>query len=200
MQRTGRILLLVLTIALVISTIVTIKTEREKRQLGSAYANAQALLADVRHERDSLNDELTKAREIVETQAADLRQLQEELNGLQAHLKDSEDEITKLQADHLQLETTNTQLNQELALTVEEKRALEAKLSSITELKLAIRSVKQRLRQERWESWLAHVQAEREQDQRDSAYGNRGFLVHEGISTLGSSNKLQVRVLDPQAQ
>ena len=200
MQGRGRVILIVLTIGLVISTIIATKAEHDKRRLGDSYARAQAMLADLEQERATLSRELDQARHVVESQAADLSVLHNELTGLQARLQDAEQEILRLQTEHLQLEASNTSLRDRLELTTEEKAALEARLSSIQELKSAIRSVKRKLRQERWESWLAHVQYRREEDQRELARGNRGFVVRDGAPTIGSSSKLQVRVLEPQAQ
>lgn len=199
-QGRGRIILIVLTIGLVISTLIATKAEHDKRQLGDSYTRAQAMLAELQQERESLTRELNQARQVVESQAADLSVLQNELSGLQVRLNDAEQEITRLQTEHLQLEASNTTLRDRLELTTEEKQALEARLSSIKELKSAIRTVKRKLRQERWESWMAHIQYRREEDQRELARGNRGFVVRDGTPTIGSASKLQVRVLEPQAQ
>ena len=199
-QRRGRIILIILTIGLVVSIVIATKAEHDKRQLGDAYARAQAMLAELEQERATLSHELDQARQVVESQAADLGVLHNELTGLQARLRDAEQEITRLQTEHLQLEASNTSLRDHLELTTAEKQALEVRLSSIKELKLAIRSVKQKLRRERWESWLAYVHVRREEDQRELARGNRGFVVRDGAPTIGSSSKLQVRVLEPQAQ
>ena len=91
----------------------------------------------------------------------------------------------------------NTQLTAQLAAAKAEKAALEAKLSSIKELKLAIRDVRRKLWNERWADYRALAQARREQDQEQLASGNRGFVVKQGRSTLGSSPRLQVHVLEP---
>ena len=42
--------------------------------------------------------------------------------------------------------------------------------------------------------------AQRAEDERRLAAGNRGYLVRDGVTTLRSATKLQVRVLDPQPQ
>jgi chromosome segregation ATPase len=158
-----------------------------------------AALTQLEEERVQLNEELSQARQTLDSQATNLEQLQGELGRVHARLGQAEQEISRLQSEQAALRQGNVNLIDQLTTVVQEKQVLEAKLSSLQELRLAMRSVKQRLREERWQAWLAHVESERAEDQRQLAQGNHGFVVRNGVSTLGARSSLQVRVLQPEA-
>ena len=82
-----------------------------------------------------------------------------------------------------------------------EKQRLEAKLSSIKELKLAIHDLRYKMWNDRWAAWRAQVQNQRAEDEEALARGNRGYLLRDGVSTLARENlRLRVHVLEPQAK
>ena len=47
-------------------------------------------------------------------------------------------------------------------------------------------------------AWRARAEAQRVEDQRRLAEGNRGYVVREGQPTVGGATTLHVRVLEPQ--
>lgn len=192
-RQTGRFILWILASGVVVISALAIKVEVDKRKLASAYAQAQALAAQLDQERAHLSQELAQSRETLESQANDLTHLQAELATLETHLTQTEQELSNLKQ-------TNESLFAQLTQTTQEKQALEARLSSLKELKLAIRAVRQQLWQQRWEAWLAKQETQRAKDRERLAQGNRGFLVAHGLSTVGSKTRLQVRVLEPQTQ
>ena len=167
--------------------------DRERHRMTVAYEQAQQALKQLEVERSHLNDELVNAHQTIEKQTGDMANLQEELKDLGARVAQTTTELTALQREHEQLRRTNASL-------ASEKQQLEAKLSSIKELKLAIREVKRRMSDERWAAWRAHVQALKAADQQRLASGNRGYLVRGGVPTMGSRTKLEVHVLEPQSQ
>ena len=140
---------------------------------------------------------LTEAKQTVETQAGSLSNLELELANVQAKLTAAATQIASLQREQEQMRGQNTSLTARLDSAMTEKAALEARLSSLKELKLAIRDVRRKLWNERWADFRARVQAQLEKDQEQLASGNRGFVVKQGRSTLGSSPRLQVHVLEP---
>ena len=91
-------------------------------------------------------------------------------------------------------------MTQRLTAAEQEKQQLEAKLSSLKDLKLAIKDVKQKVWSERWAAWRARAQAQQVADEERLAAGNHGFVVREGASTLVAPSRLQVRVLEPEPQ
>lgn len=189
-SRVGYVLLWVLAGGLVASGAVATKIELDKRKLATAYAQVQTALAQVEQERAHLNQELSQARETLEGQTGDL-------SHLQARFAQAEQELVQLQREHASLRHTNATLTQQLASVSQEKHALEAKLSSLRELKAAIRSVRRQLWHQHLQGWFARIEAQRAADEQALAQGNRGFVVRGGASTLGTTTKLQVRVLDP---
>lgn len=185
-KQRGRGLLWVLVVATVVSGGVAIKLTLDKRKLSADYASAQRTLAELDHELD-------ETRSIAEDQST-------ELDHLQARLSQAEQEVRRLEFEQKGFRQANAGLLQQLASVSQEKQLLEEKLHSIRELRLAIRNVNQQLWAKRRQQWLAKVDAQRAEDERRLAGGNRGYLVRDGVTTLRSATKLQVRVLDPQPQ
>ena len=189
----GQTLLTILAVSTAASVAFATKGEFNKRRLTSAYNEAQRAVAQLQQERSQLSTELTQTKETVSDQAGRLTQLQTELEGLQARLEQTGAELA-------QLRQRNTDLSQQLVMTTQEKETLQAKLSDLKELKAAIRSVKRRLQWERWQAYVARIDAQRKTDQVKLAQGNRGLVVRSGVSTVrgvGSAASMQVRVLEP---
>lgn len=155
-------------------------------------------------EQARLSGALSEAQETLHAQTKHLTSLEQELADLQTTLAKREQQLAQLQGEHAQLLASNSSLTGRVELLEQEKAGLETKLSSLKELRAAIRLVKQKIRQERWESWLAHVHQQRQEDVQQLASGNRGYVVRQGVPTLGAratvGTKLQVRVLEPEAQ
>ena len=198
--RGGRYLLLGLAVLLIASLWRTVWVEREKRRVAASYEAAQQTLAQLQEERAQLMLELQQAQGTIEGQSGDLGQLHEQLEGLQGRLEDTVAELASLQRAHEQLRTQHTSLTAQLDSVTTEKRQLEARLSSIKELKLAIRDVKHKMWGERWVTWRARAEALKRADQERLAKGNRGYLVRDGVPTQELGTKLQVRVLEPEPQ
>lgn len=192
-DETGQTILWVLGIGVMVIGALAVKVQMDNRKLATSYAQIQATMERVEQERAQLSDELDKARQTLKGQADDL-------SSLQTRLAQAEKELQQLWREYAQLRETNADLGQQLGMTLEEKQALEAKLSSLKELRSAIRDVKRKIAQERWEAWLSRIRNQRVIDQQKLAQGNKGYLVRDGASTAGSSAKLLIRVLDPQTQ
>lgn len=183
---------------LVMSSAVAAKFVFDKRRLATAYDQAQAALAQLEQQRIHLSQELAQAKETMTDQAEEIGGLEQELDNLQTRFDLAEQEIARLQTEQLAFRQTNESLSQRLAAATQDKQALEARLSSLKELKLAMQAVRRKLRNERWQAWLARIRVQKAQDQQQLAKGNRGYVVRNGVPTLGEPTRLQVRVLDPQ--
>lgn len=181
-----------LAVGLAVSAALAAKLTFDKRRLASVYTQARAEIAQ-------MSQELGQARQTIDTQAGDLGALEQELARIQTRLNLADQDIARLQQEQVAMKEENQTLNEQLAAASVEKQALRERLASLTELKIAIREVKARVRQERWEAWLAYVRAQRADDQQRLAKGNRGFVVRNGVPTIGAPTRLQVRVLEPQA-
>lgn len=186
------VVLWALAVGLAVSVALAAKLTFDKRRLTSVYTQARAEIAQ-------LSQELGQTRQTIDTQADDLGALEQELTRIQTRLNLADQDIARLQQEQVAMKEENQTLNEQLTAASAEQQALRVRLSSLTELKVAIREVKARVRQERWEAWLAYVRAQRADDQQRLAKGNRGFVVRNGVPTIGTPTRLQVRVLEPQA-
>ena len=198
--RRGRIVLLGVIALLAASLWRTASVQREKTRIADTYAQAQQMLRQLEEERARLNEELGEDRQTIETQATDMAGLRGELQGMQDRLSQTATELAALQREHEQLRQQHASLSTQLDAVMVEKQQLEAKLSSLRELKLAIRDVKRKMWAQRWVAWRARAEAQRTADQERLAMGNRGFVILSGRPTLGAASKLQVHVLEPQSQ
>ncbi len=183
----------VLAVALVASLWRTVSLQRQQNDLTKVYEAAQQSLAQLEQQRVELDAELGTARTTMEGQGEELASLREELDDVRVRLAQTSSALSSLQQAHTSVVT-------ELSVVKAQKQELEAKLSSIKELTLAIHDIRGKMWQQRWAAWRARAQAQRERDRELLASGNRGFVVRAGTSTLGSSTKLHVRVLEPEPQ
>lgn len=174
--------------------------ERERLRMSKAHAQAQHMVNELRQEHLRLSDELVAARQTIAQQTGDITGLRQEVDMAQARLNRAVAEVASLQRDVEQAREDNESLAGQLSVTMTQRQQLEAKLSSIKGLRLAIRELKNHLRRERWASWRHRLQAFRNVDEDRLASGNRGYVVREGTSTLGVSPRMQVHVLEPQVQ
>ena len=198
--RANRVIVLALVALAVGSLWRAVSVEQDKRRIAESYHQAQEMVKQLEDERSHLNDELVNARQTVEGQAGNITTLQQELQGVQEKLDQTVVELASLQRDHALLRQQNASLSSQLGSVMTEKQQLEAKLSSLKELRVAIRDVKRRMWNERWAAWRARIETLKREDEERLASGNRGYIVRQGVSTLGSGQKLQVHVLEPQTQ
>ena len=182
--------------ALGVSSVLAMRSELSRRRVAN-YQQAKTALSQVEQERDHLGQELSGARQTLDDQAS-------QLESLKTQLAQAERDVSQLQLEQTRLQQAKTSLTEQLADVTQTKAALEAKLSSIQELKTLIHELQRKQVQafwrERWDGWIARVQAQRALDQQKLTQGNRGLLVRNGMSTLGSRTTWQVRVLDPQTE
>ena len=198
-QRQRRIVLVVLVALLGASLWRTTAAERERRRVAKTYEEAQQLIEQLTADRDHLNTELVDARRTVEGQASGLQSLEVELASVQDRLRETVAQVASLQREHGQLREQNSSLTAQLEAAVAERQQLEAKLSSLKELRLAMREVKRKVWAGRWASWRTQAKRQQEVDQAQLASGNRGYVVKQGKSTIGASPRLLVHVLEPES-
>lgn len=198
--RWGRTLLLLFVVALGISLWRVSVVERQRRAIADQYAEASKMVEDLKQERTQLNTQLVDARQTVEGQAGRITNLQAELQSVDNHLKESLAELAALKLEHEELAKSHTTLKEQFQFVEAEKKQLEFRLSSLVELKKAIKVVKREVWNQRLAAWRERIQAQREEDLRELASGNRGYMVRNGTSTAKASSQLQVHVLEPQPQ
>lgn len=197
----NRWILILLAVAALASLSRTVVVEHQKREIDAAYQQAQQLAAQLSAERNHLNQELSETQQTLEGQTGELSGLRQELTSVQDRLDETVTQLSSLQREHELLREQDASLNTQLASVTIEKEQLAAKLSSLQELQLAIRDVKRKIRDERWAAWRARVETAKQADQAALASGNRGYLVHNGTSTVRAGTpRMNVHVLEPQSQ
>lgn len=196
----NRLILLAMAVVSVVALWRTVSVEQQRRQLVRLYDQAQRLVAQLQSEKDFLNTELTTATHTIEDQTADTSNLRAELASLQSRLDDTSQQLASLQHEHDQLKDENRSLFSQVGQVMLEKQQLEARLTNLRELKLAMRDVRHTLWQQRVAAWKARGEALRQSDEERLASGNRGYLIRNGQPTLAAATRLQVHVLDPQSQ
>ncbi len=174
--------------------------EREKHRLANEHAQAQQMVKQLEAEKTHLDQELAEARQIVEKQTGQMHGLHQQLQDSQASLGKAAEELASLQRQYDETLQHTAALTNQLHSVMTEKQQLEARLTSLKELRLAIREVKRKIWNERWAAWRARGQAKQEADQERLASGNRGYVVRKGVTTLGSTLRMHVHVLEPQSQ
>ena len=203
-RKRSRAVILLLGIAAIAALWRAAAVERDKQRVAAAYQEAQAALEQLSAERTELSKELDGARDTIAGQTTSLSGIQEELDRVQGELEGAQQELAALQQERQALRSENASLATQLTTIQTEKAQLEARLSNIRELKLAIHDVRRQIWQRRLaalnERWQARVEERRRQDREELASGNRGYLLHDGLSTLGQGPRLHVHVLEPRAE
>ena len=199
-SRRGRLLVIGFLVVAVVSVLRMASVERQKSRLAEAYHKAQELVVQLEAERDALSLQLGHAQETAQVQTTELQDAQQRLQALTEQLATSKTQLASLRQEHQALRQEHASLGSRLGAVMSEKQRLEIRFSSLKELKLAIREVKQKLSEQRWAAWRARGEQRRAADQQQLAAGNRGYLVREGLPTLGTGVRLHVHVLEPQSQ
>lgn len=167
-----------------------------KSQVAALETQNQELIQDLEQERQ-LRQELSQENSNLRQ---DLKAGQDELSRVSADLEESRQaqdalssRIDLLKAENVALREQAEDLNNEFLRVSQEKDSLNAKLSSIAELKKAIKELKIKMRKARAQIKLPVKGSPAPGE------GNRGFLVKDGNPT--SSPKIRIRVeAIPQSQ
>lgn len=175
--------------------------ERERHRLARAYQQAQQVVRQLEVERTALQGELGETRRTVEVQQADLQGLRGQLEDATRQLDQTVAEIASLQRAHELLRQENLSLTEQVTLAQLQRERLEAKLTSLADLRQTIRDVKRKAWADRLAAWRARAPSVRDDPaQKLLASDNRGYVVRNGVSTLVPGVRLHVHVLEPQAQ
>ncbi len=164
--RIGLIILILLLIS--VSVWLAIKFNQKRLDIESLQAELKlehVLKAAMQKEFSSTKDELDKVK-------TELDNTQKQLNEVNSKLAASE--------------SNNAEL-------IEEKKALEARLHSLKELRQAVGEIKQEMWQERYRQILVKKEMQKQIDAYKLAEGNRGFLLKDSKPTYKPAVKIEVR-------
>lgn len=156
-----------------------------RRELNSAKVqiarNQEQIFREIK-EKEALKEKLEVTNTQLDLVRGSLSKTQDELKALNANfasLKESNDNLQKLHAE----------LKQKVIILTQEKDALEARMHSLKELKLAIREVK-------LEEYFLKEKKQNELDAKKLALGNQGYFVKDGKSVYRP--KLEIDVIVSQ--
>jgi chromosome segregation ATPase len=155
--------------------------ENEEQALLQTLENERQLKQKLVEENAQLQENLKPSEENLVALDTDLNEAKNKIEELGSH-------IHLLKAENIALREKNASLASGLDSVVKEKDNLQAKLSSIVELKKAIKELRRQA--------YKVGQEIKEEIQNDIIMeGNRGFLLKEGKSTYSAKVKIEVKPL-----
>ena len=199
-RRTNLLLLIGLAVIAAVSAWRMISMDAERVRVTASNLQLKGTVQQLEAEHARLTQALSEARQTVDAQTGDLTGLRQELETAQVTLDRTVTELASLKRDFTDAQEQNDALEDQLSSVMLEKQQLETKLSDVKQLKLAIRDIRNKVWQQRWASWRARLQAHRHGDEDRLASGNQGYIIRDGVPTLGAAPQMHVHVLEPQAQ
>jgi len=165
--------------------------------LGEALKQRTAIIRHIEQREVVLERELTSARAQLASASTTAANVGAQAQELEAEVGRLSGEVERFQQSYVRLREEREQLIQRVLELEQERLRLAGRLSSIPDLRLAIREAVEarRLaqRQARTQTVMARVDAARQ----FAAEGNRGYLVRNGRPTAGRST-MWIRVHEPE--
>lgn len=152
---------------------------REIVETRSRLRKTQEQIAQEQKEKTWLQDELKDTRVELNKTERDLKTARDKLEFVNR-------KIIALRVNNSALNSAKQELEQKVAFLEQEKRIFEARLHSLSELKKAIRQVKQDIRKNK-------IARQKELDKWETAQGNRGFLTKDGEPFSKPKVNIEVR-------
>lgn len=205
----GRYMVLIALIVAAVAVNYALRFKREQQQMSAAYQEAKVRVEELESERETLAQEI--AAELVseiqgdpeaETASPELSELQKELTNLKGQLDQALSELSLMQTENEELMMERRSLLTQVKVMSTEREHLRQKMNSVDALQESLAEVKAKIRREQAEKKKAkrqaRIAAQKDQDERESAEGNGGLVVRNGESTISSSPRMRIRVLQPQ--
>ncbi len=194
------VLVVVVVSGLVMTWMEKRRIEKELRTTQQALDTSEELRQQVEVALDTKEREVAQLSEEKQKLSADLEQVRLNLARSDEDLAMAKEKLAALETYNLNLAKDVAMLNQakaalesQVAEITRERQRLEERLHSLAELRKAIREVKTEEHQKKVEQLEA-------EDQKALEEGNRGYLVFQQQSTLGSRVKIQVLPATPVVQ
>lgn len=146
----------------------------------------QDLIVQQKKEKIWLQEELKTTRGELAKTNRDLRTCHGKLDFVNKKISVLRDSNVSLSGSNAALIIARQGLEHKIATLQEEKRIVETRIHSLSELKKAIREVKLEIRKER-------TRQQKEADRWETASGNRGFLIKDGECFYKAKVNVDVR-------
>ena len=170
----------------------------ENRQLQAIVEQRNTVINQLSQEEAELKLDLTTAQQHLADTATEVARLDQVAQGFGQQVAQMSGEVNRVQRSYEQVRQEREELLQRVLDLETERMLLLRRLSSIDELRLAIREAIDSRKSERQARWISLVRAQRMADVQELADGNRGYLVKDGRPTLGNSTVF-IRVHEPEA-
>jgi chromosome segregation ATPase len=155
--------------------------EDEKKGLMQDFEKEKALYQKATEESLQLKDNLNLTQE-------KLNQLGSELYASEKTIEELSSQFSAVRAENLALRDQIQSLDLEMAKVVQDKEKLQTRLSSIADLKKAIKDLRQQMRQTKKEIQIRTKTGE-------IMLGNQGFVIKDGKPTYPTRVKIEVETL-----
>lgn len=169
----------------------------ENRQLQAIVEQRNRVINQLAQEEAQLKTELVAAQEHLAATANEVARLDQVAQGFGQQVAQLSGEVSRVQQSYEQVRQEREELLQRVLDLETERMLLMRRLSSIDELRLAIREAIQTRKTDRQTHWLSLIRSQRVADAQELANGNRGYLIKDGRPTLGTSTVL-IRVHEPE--
>lgn len=153
---------------------------REIIETRAKLKKTQDLLVQQKKEKTWLQDELKTTRGELADTNRNLRTCQGKLDFVNKKISVLRDSNASLSGSNAALIIARQGLEHKIVALQEEKRIVEARIHSLSELKKAIRQVKVEMRGDRIKQHKEWIRQQEEMDKLETARGNRGFLTKNG--------------------
>ena len=175
-----------------------LQLQRQKEQLRQTLAERTSVITQLEATHQQLAQELDQTKAASSLTATEIGRLQHQRSQLETELGWLSQNLGELKQAYLRVRDERDALQNRVQVLEQQQAALEQRLTSIPELRKAIRQAAQaqaKQRREQRSQWLARL---RDADQQALQHGNRGYVVRDGHPTLAGS-RLSIRVLPPES-
>ena len=179
--------------------------QHENLQFASALQQRDSTITQLAHDGARLQEELKVARTQLSSTAEKLQRVDERTQHLTGEVERLNRNAEAIQQSYLRVRQQREQLTQHLLelqqenTTLAQERAhLAGRLSSLPELRPAIREAIEVRRHEAAVQRRARRQAKREAERDQAIGGNQGYLIREGRQTINQST-VWIRVHEPES-
>ena len=194
----GAIIASILISGLVVSWMITM--DRENRELETSIQHRNMVIHRLQREGNRLQQELGSAKVHLVEAAGEVARLDQQTRFLGGEAGRFQNDAGQFQQSYTQARDERDQLMQRVLDLEQERLVLSRRLTSIPELRAAIREAVERRRKVEEAERRARIQAIREAERQRLANGNRGYLIREGRdTTVSGEGTVWIKVHDPES-
>jgi len=171
--------------------------ERENREMDTAIQHRNVVIHRLQRAEDTLRQELGSAKAHLASAAAEVARLDQATHELGGEAERLTQDVVFFQHSYALAREERDELMQRVLDLEQERLALSQRLSSVPELRRAIRDAVTLRRKAEETERRARIHALRELERHQLANGNRGYLTREGRQTAVTPSTVWIKVHDP---